>query len=172
MKGKHIILTGFMGSGKSSIGIKLSYRLKRVLLDTDKLIEKKENKSISEIFETFGEAYFREQETILLEKLQEETGPRIISVGGGTPMREENRTLLKALGIVIYLQVTPETVYERLKGDTTRPLLQGDDPMEKIRTLLAERKELYLAGADVVIDCDGKQINDLIEEICEAVKGK
>ena len=167
----HIILIGFMGSGKSTVGIKLSYRLQCPLFVTDKMIEKKEKRSISEIFEKEGENYFRAQETQLLLKLKEERAGQIFSVGGGTPLRAENRKLLRELGTVVYLKVSPETVYERLKGDTTRPLLQGTDPMEKIRVLLDERQKRYADAADIVITTDGKKPVQVVEEIVAALEG-
>ena len=126
VKMKNIILIGFMGSGKTSVGIRLSYRLRRTLTDTDKKIERLYRMSISEIFGRFGEEEFRNMETQCLEKLLEEPKGRIISVGGGLPMRDCNRELLKKLGWVVYLRVKPLTVCERLEADTSRPLLQGD----------------------------------------------
>ena len=166
MKTKNVVLIGFMGCGKSTIGIKLSYRFRRVVEDTDKLIERRQKRSISDIFAMEGEAYFRDLETQTLKDLTTEKGSKIISVGGGTPVREENRKLLKKLGTVVYLRVQPETVCERLKGDTTRPLLQGDNPQEKVRTLMESRKDAYESCADLIIDVDDKdvvQIVDLIE---------
>ncbi len=164
-RGDSIILIGFMGSGKSSTGVALSYRLQCTVLDTDKLIEKREGRSISEIFQTEGEDYFRMKETELLRELQEEKARHIYSAGGGTPLREENRELLGRLGTVVYLRVSPETVYERLKGDTTRPLLQGDDPMGRIRELLSQREDLYRKAADIVIEADDKNTTQAAEEI-------
>lgn len=166
-KEEHVILIGFMGSGKSSTGVALSYRLQRTVLDTDKLIERQEGRSISEIFRKEGEAYFRERETALLRELKKEKAKHIFSTGGGMPLREENRALLSELGTVVYLSVSPETVYERLKGDTTRPLLQGDNPLQKIKTLLAEREELYRQAADMVIRSDGKNTTQVADEIME-----
>lgn len=81
------------------------------------------------------------------------------------PLREENRVLLKKLGTVIYLRVKPETVITRLKGDTTRPLLQGDDSENKVRTLMKEREERYTEGADYILDVDQKSPNELVNEI-------
>lgn len=167
-KKDNIILIGFMGSGKSTTGIGLSYRLKRILIDTDKMIEKREKKSISEIFALQGEEYFREKETELLRELKKERAGRIFSVGGGTPLKAENRRLLRELGTVVYLKVSAETVYERLKGDTTRPLLQGDDPQKKIGVLLKEREERYMDAADIVIAADGKKTMQVVKEIAAA----
>lgn len=170
MRKENVILIGFMGSGKSTVGITLSYRLQYVLSDTDKMIEKKEGRSISEIFAVEGEEYFRQKETELLEKLKEEKGKQIFAVGGGTPLRAENRKLLRELGTVVYLKTSPEAVYERLRGDTTRPLLQGDDPMKKIRTLLGEREEIYRETADIITETDRKRPAQIAGEIEKVLK--
>lgn len=162
---ENVILTGFMGCGKSSMGIKLSYRMKMPLLDTDKMIEKKQGCTISEIFEKQGEERFRNLETECIGKILGQKGAYVISVGGGLPVREENRKILRDLGMVVYLRIRPETVYERLKEDTTRPLLQGDSPMEKIRELMDKRAALYEAGADLIIDADDLDTEDILSEI-------
>lgn len=169
-KKDNIILIGFMGSGKTTTGIKLSYKMRRTLLDTDKLIERQEGRSIADIFAAEGEAYFREQETGLLKKLLADTSHKIISVGGGTPLKAENRKLLRELGKVVYLKVSPETVYQRIQGDRTRPLLQGGEPMNKIRSLLAEREKLYEEAADIVITGDKKEPDEVLKEILEGYR--
>ena len=110
MKKKNIVLIGFMGSGKTSIGIRLSYRMRRAVEDTDKLIERRMGKKISEIFETEGEDYFRDLETKTLKDLIDRLQYHIIAVGGGTPVREENRKLLRELGTVFYLKASPESI--------------------------------------------------------------
>lgn len=165
----NIILIGFMGSGKSTVGIKLSYRLRHAMEDTDKLIEKEEGRTISEIFATDGEAYFRNLETECLKKLIQTANQKIISVGGGLPIREENHALLKKLGTVVYLRAKAETIYERVKHDTSRPLLQGDDPKGKIQTLMAQRADIYEKASDVIIDVDDKDFDTIIDEIVRAV---
>lgn len=167
---KHIILMGFMGCGKSSVGVRLSYKLQKAFLDTDNLIEKMEGMPISNIFDTYGEAYFREKETEVLAALKQEKADRIISLGGGTPLREENRMILKELGTVIYLKVSADTVYERLQGDTTRPLLQGENPKQRIEQLLEQRSRIYESAADVIICGDGKTHEEVIAEIMEVVQ--
>ena len=164
---QNIVLIGFMGSGKTTVGVKLSYRLRMTVEDTDKLIERREGRSISEIFADDGEEYFRELETNLLEELGERSGRRIYSVGGGTPVRSENRELLKKLGKVIYLRVKPETVYERLKEDSTRPLLQCEDPLGRIRSLLEARRAAYESCADVILDADELSTAEIIKKIEE-----
>lgn len=169
---KNVILIGFMGCGKTTVGLKLSYRLRRAIIDTDKEIEREEKRTISDIFATDGEAYFRERETECLRKLIETVKDQIVSVGGGLPMREENRKLLHELGQVFYLRAEEETIYERVKNDTTRPLLQGGDPLAKIRALLQERDPYYKAAADVIITVDGKGFDEILNEIEEYVKDR
>ena len=163
----NIILIGFMGCGKTSVGIKLSYQMKRTMIDTDKWIEQNQKMTVSEIFDAFGEEEFRRLETRCLRKLVAGPGRQIISTGGGLPMRKENHPLLKELGKVFYLRVSPETVYERLKNDTTRPLLQVENPKERIRTLLLERGPVYEACADVIIDVSELSFEEILDSILE-----
>lgn len=165
----NVILIGFMGCGKTTVGLRLSYRLRRTVIDTDKEIEREEQRTISDIFARDGEAYFRDRETACLRKLTGSANNQIISVGGGLPLWEENRELLHELGQVFYLRASGETIYERVKEDTTRPLLQGGDPLTKIRTLLEERDPYYSAAADVVITVDDKSFEQILNEIEEQV---
>lgn len=166
---KNIILIGFMGCGKTTLGLRLSYKLQTPVEDTDKLIELNEGRSISQIFAEDGESYFRELETKLLREIQERSYKRILSVGGGTPVKTENRELLKACGTVIYLRIQPETVYERLKNDAKRPLLQCEDPLAKIRELMAARKDAYEACADYVVDVDALSMDEVLERVMEVL---
>lgn len=166
----NIILIGFMGSGKTSVGIRLSYQMRRTMIDTDKWIEQRQKMSVSEIFARCGEAAFREMETDCLKALIETADKQIISVGGGLPVKEENRGLLKRLGLVFYLKASSEVVYERLKGDTTRPLLQVDNPLEKIRELLAARSPIYEACADVVLDVSRMTFDEILGQIAKEKK--
>lgn len=161
----NIILIGFMGCGKTSLGIRLSYRIKRTIVDTDKQIEKEQGKTISDIFALYGEEAFRDMETAYLHKLLQDKESRIISVGGGLPVQERNHALLHKLGTVIYLRAEADTIYERLRYDTTRPLLQGEDPRGKIEALLRQRAPIYEKAADAVIDVDGKDFEEILNEI-------
>ncbi len=165
----NVILIGFMGCGKSTVGLRLSYRLRRTLIDTDKEIEKEERRAISDIFAADGEAYFRDRETAIIQKLINSANNQIISVGGGLPVREKNRALLHKLGQVFYLQAEAATIYERVKDDTTRPLLQVEEPLKRIETLIRERDPYYRAAADVVITVDGKSFSQILDEIEEQV---
>ena len=166
-RGKNIVLIGFMGSGKTTVGIKLSYKLHMPVEDTDKLIERRQGKSISDIFAEEGEEAFRRMETALLQEIAGRDYGRILSVGGGTPVRQENRKLLRACGTVVYLRARAETIFERLQGDTTRPLLQCEDPLGRIRELLAERGSAYEECADIVVDVDGCPIETILARIEE-----
>lgn len=165
----NVILIGYMGCGKSTVGKRLSYRMKMPYVDTDKLIEAKQGVTITEIFATKGEAAFRDMETECVKSLFEYKQDYVIAVGGGLPMREVNRELLGELGTVVYLRAKPETIYERLKGDTTRPLLQGEDPQGKICSMIDVRGPVYESAANVCIDVDGKTFDDILKEIEEAV---
>lgn len=161
----NVILIGFMGSGKTTVGLRLSYRLRKPVLDTDKEIERKEKRTIADIFAAEGEAYFREKETACLRTLLESVHDHIISTGGGLPLREANRELLRRLGQVFYLRAEAETIYERVKSDTSRPLLQCSDPAERIRVMTAQRDACYREAADVVIQVDGKSFEQILNEI-------
>ncbi len=164
----HLILIGFMGSGKTSMGLRLSYRLQMPVDDTDKIIEARTGMSISQIFASQGEGAFRQMETELLREIREgKFSRRIISLGGGTPVQLQNQPLIRQCGTVIYLRIRPETVYERLKDDTSRPLLQGPDPLEKIRKMIRERGLAYERCADLILDVDEKKQPELVEEIAE-----
>lgn len=166
----NVILTGFMGCGKSSVAVKLSYRLKKPMTDTDKWIEKRQKKTITEIFAQDGEEAFRQMETEALQGLKATAKNQVISVGGGLPVKEENRALMKEIGQVVYLRARPETLYERVKGDNGRPLLQCEDPLERIRKLLEERKEAYESAADLIVDVDGKNFAQILFEIERGLK--
>ncbi|MBD5543795.1 MAG: shikimate kinase [Lachnospiraceae bacterium] len=164
-----IILIGYMGCGKSTIGKRLSYAVRKPFLDTDKIIERKADRTISELFAEKGEAYFRDMETACIRELMAESGEYVIAAGGGLALREENRRLLKELGKVVYLRADPETIYERLKKDDTRPLLKGENPKEKIRIMMGERAAVYEEAAEIIIDVDGKDFEDIVKEIGEKI---
>ena len=161
----NIVLIGFMGCGKTTVGQALAEQLSYAFLDTDLYIEEKEGMAISEIFKEKGEDYFRNLETSSLLELVEQTKETIVSSGGGLPLRPENAKLLQKLGFVIYLKVEKETVLERLQGDTTRPLLQCEDPAKKVEELLEYRNPIYEVGAHLVVSVDKKSVEEIVEEI-------
>lgn len=169
----NIILTGYMGSGKTTAGKCVAEQNGYTFADTDELIEKQQQRSISEIFASDGEQAFRNMETELLKKLiADGNGNLVISTGGGMPVREENRPLLSRLGKVVYLKADPQTIYNRIKGDLTRPLLQCGNPGEKIKEMLAVRGPIYEQTASVIIEVDGLKPSDVAEEIMKKCGGK
>ena len=137
--------------------------MKRKSVSIDDLIESKEGRSVKQIFEESGEAYFRNREK---EAVQEAAGKEflVIDCGGGVVLDPQNIVKLKANGILIYLSATPETVYERVKNKDSRPLLNVKDPLRRIRELLKERKPLY-AQADFTVATDNKTVNETCKEI-------
>ncbi len=161
-KNRNIILIGYMGSGKSTVGRKAARALEYVFLDTDVLIEEQEGMTISRLFEEKGESYFREQETEIIRDLISGPKGNIIATGGGLPMKEGNGELLKELGTVIYLKAETDTLVRRLAGDTVRPLLQNGDLREKIDTMLAIRGPVYERIADVVLETDDMSFYEII----------
>ena len=169
-KAPHLVRIGFMGSGKTSIGKSLSYKLCRAFYDTDKMIEDSEGMTISDIFASKGERYFRELETNILREIRDDRIPRIYSLGGGTPVLLQNQPLIKMCGTVVYLRIGAEEVYERLKGDTTRPLLQCDDPPSKIKKLIALRAPAYERCADIIIDTGNVSRDSVIADVLDRLR--
>ena len=162
---KNIVLMGFMGAGKTTIGKKLAKALEYEFVDTDEWIEKEQDRKISDIFAEDGEAVFRDMETDLLKRLQNREEKFVLSIGGGMPVREENRALLRNLGIVIYLKTSKEEIIRRVSGDKNRPLLQGGDLEEKVTNLMNAREQIYVETAHVEVIIDEKNPLEVIEEI-------
>ena len=149
-----IVLIGFMGAGKTTIGKLLADQTGLPFTDLDEYIEQKEGCSVSEIVASHGENYFRVLETEALQEIARDSAAHVLACGGGTPLREENRRIMRRIGMVIWLQVEPATVSVRLKDDTTRPLLVGPDPEKKISGLLSEREDRYRAACDIELPAD------------------
>jgi len=167
---KNIFLTGFMGSGKTSLGKILAERLKVDFYDTDELVSSWQKLSVKEIFKRYGESFFREREREALKFLAEkEQGTCVISTGGGAVLREENRLLMKNSGLVVFLDVSPQEAYKRLKGTEDRPLLEVENPLEKIRALLEERKPFY-DKADISVNTAGKTLPEVAAELLKKIK--
>ncbi|MFI3201283.1 MAG: shikimate kinase [Eubacteriales bacterium] len=162
---RQIILVGCMGCGKSSVGKALSKELQFELVDMDALIEDEEGRSISNIFKEEGEPYFRRLEVNLLQRVLKRKEDLVISVGGGLPITIDNQECLKSQKGVIYLKATVDTLWERVKGNTRRPLLQTANPKEKIASLLEEREEIYQMVANYIVETDGKSVKGICEEI-------
>jgi shikimate kinase len=160
-----IALAGFMGTGKSRIGWELSRRLSLTFIDTDKVIERVSCLRISDIFEYYGEATFREYESEIVKRTLR-LDEVVISTGGGTVMRSENRDMLKSRGPVIVLWASPETIYLRTRR-SQRPLLQVANPIEKIYELMEARKEAYADVAAFHVSTDNRHSSDVVEEIVD-----
>ena len=151
----NIYLTGFMGTGKSTVADALSKMTGKAVIDMDKALTEQFNMPISRIFEQQGEGVFRSAEKELLRKLSKSREPLIVSCGGGVVKDDENIALMKASGKVILLTASPKTLFERLKDDNERPLLKGRLSVEGIRELLLERSRMYEKAADHTIETDG-----------------
>ena len=162
MKYNKIALIGMMGCGKSAVSKKLAQRLNFNCYELDEIFEQ-ENGKITDFFAQFGEEKFREIETNILKKYLNYNG--VFSCGGGIILKSENRDLLfKDNILTIYLEANSETIYNRIKNDTTRPLLQVENPRKKIEEILKKREEFYNL-ATIKITTDNKTINEIIEEI-------
>lgn len=161
----NIVLVGYMGSGKSTIGQYIAREFGYNFIDTDEYIESKQKITINEIFAEYGEEYFRNLETEALKVLHSKCVKTIISTGGGMPLRVKNQNILCNIGKVIYLSAKSETIYDRVKTSTNRPLLACDDPKKKIKEMLEIRNPIYSNVANYIISTDEKKIEDIALEI-------
>ncbi len=159
----NIVLTGFMGTGKSKIGRRLAKKLRMSYLDTDELIEKREKDSISAIFKKRGKEYFRRLETKVVKEVALFDN-YVISTGGGVVLKEGNIRLLKKNAFIVCLFASPEVILKRTKGDEKRPLLKGDDRKERIKELLKMRRPFY-EKADFSVDTSVLDSEGVVEEI-------
>ncbi len=165
----HIFLTGYMGTGKTSVSHRLSVLLDMKELDTDEFIASREGMTVNDIFAVKGEEYFRDLETQLLRELGESGGRTqdlIVSCGGGMVLRDENAALMRGCGKVIWLTATPETILERVGDDDSRPLLRGNKNTAYIADMLKKRNPKYAAAANAVVATDGRSVDDICREIC------
>ena len=165
---RNIVLTGFMGSGKTTVGELIAEKTGRAFIDTDDLIEQRAGKSIPRIFEEEGENAFRDLETEAVQQAAQ-TNARVIATGGGAVMRPQNRKALRATGDVVFLDAEPETLLRRIQNDGTRPLLQTENPLEHARALLKERRSVYLQ-ADLTIQTERLTAAQTADAILEALQ--
>lgn len=165
----NIVLIGFMGAGKSTISDFLRTVFAMEIVEMDQIIAERQGMSISDIFETYGEEYFRDLETNLLIEMQSRTNV-VISCGGGVPMRERNVVEMKKNGRVVLLTAKPETILERVKDNHDRPLLEGNKTVPYIAQLMEKRREKYEAAADIVIETDGKSELQICEELVQSLR--
>ncbi|MGD1978927.1 MAG: shikimate kinase [Akkermansiaceae bacterium] len=166
---RNIILIGFMGTGKSTIGRRLSRTFGYPLIDTDQLIVEQQGRPIPEIFAEEGEEAFRDMETNLLRSLSRHSG-HIIATGGGIIGREENRLILRNLGYVVWLIAGPAEILARTSRNSNRPLLNHDRPEETIRNLLEVRTPYYKATAHLSIETDQLSFDEVATGIIESAR--
>jgi len=163
---KNVFLIGFMGCGKSTMARLLSEKISAELVEMDETIESETGMSINEIFEKYGERHFRDLESELISRITEKGGA-IVSCGGGAILREKNIECMKKNGEIIYLSATPETIYARVRFSTNRPLLNGNMNVEYIASLMGKRLPMYKKAADKTIVVDGKEKQQILEEILQ-----
>jgi len=159
----NIALIGFMGTGKSSVGRLVADQLHFTFLDTDDVIVARAGKPITDIFAQEGEADFRERECRLVEELTHRTRT-VIATGGGLPVNPANLTSLKSHALVICLWSSPEQIWERVRNQAHRPLLNESDPLVKVRSLLAAR-EPYYRQADVLVNTEMRSIREVAQQV-------
>jgi shikimate kinase len=159
--GKNIVLIGFMGTGKSSVGTRLGQKLHREFLDMDREIEHLLGMPVERIFRVYGEMRFRSEERLLAEKLGKRRN-LVIATGGGVVLDPENIQALKQNGLVVCLQAKPEDILERVnRKKGTRPLLKKGSSIEDIQEMLKQREAFY-STADLTIDTSGKELEEIV----------
>ncbi|MBI5874458.1 MAG: shikimate kinase [Deltaproteobacteria bacterium] len=164
---KNIVLTGFMGTGKTAVGRRLARELNLTFIDTDDLIEKEAGKSIAQIFAAHGEDYFRSLESKAIDDVSSKT-KIVIATGGGAIVNPENLEALKKNGIVIYLTASIDAILSRVGNGDERPLIACGDKREKISALLKAREPFY-KKADFIIDTTTKTVGEVVKEIKKIV---
>ncbi|MBQ1310555.1 MAG: shikimate kinase [Blautia sp.] len=160
----HIVIIGFMGSGKTRVGKRLSQEYKLPFVDVDKVIVKRMGMSVKDIFEKFGEPYYRALETMTIKELTKDTERKVISLGAGLPMQEQNQKIIPQLGKVVYIRGSLSTLKKRLE-DTNNPLMQEENREEKLKKLLKQRDPVYEKFANVVVVTGVQPVDGLIREI-------
>ena len=165
----NLILIGFMGTGKTSLGKLLAEKLGRGFIDIDQKIEQDAGISIPQIFERYGEKYFRELEKKTVEEITKRHG-LIIATGGGTVKDEDNMRMLKSSGLIVCLTTEPEEIFRRTERRGERPILDGgEDRLQTIKKLLSERQKFY-AQADYTIDTTDWSPLQIMNDICKHFK--
>lgn len=170
IKNKNIVLTGFMGTGKTTVGYILASSLKRTLIDTDQMIEEKTGLTVSQIFVQHGESYFRDLESELILKLKQyRPGSLVIATGGGAVLRGRNLKILSENGVIIALTASPSAILRRISKTNQRPLLAGEGAVEKIKTKLREREQYY-RQCSFQLDTTGRTPQQVAREIIAFIK--
>lgn len=163
MKMSNLVLIGFMGTGKTTIGRKAARRLGMQFIDTDHEIERVTDMTVNDLFKKHGEIRFRSEEKAAVKRITR-NDHQVIATGGGVVLNQENIETLRKNGIIICLSATDDVIYDRVKGKKNRPLLQTENPLETIKNMLAERKPLY-EKADGVVETTGREVEDVVNEV-------
>jgi len=171
MRTQNIFLVGPMGAGKSTIGRQLAESLSYEFRDSDHEIQRRTGVDIPTIFEYEGEEGFRERESQAIEDLIAEDRI-VLATGGGAVMRPENRQALAARGMVIYLHCSPDQQHARTVRDRNRPLLDTDDPLQRLRDLMEEREPLYRQVADMVVSTEKRGTVSVVKEILRRLESE
>ena len=166
---KTVYLCGFMGCGKSTLGFYASKKLSLPIVDSDYIVAKKEKQTITEIFASKGEEYFRNAETRVIRSLSFQS-PRVVSLGGGAVLREKNVKFMKRRGLIVFIDTPFDVIFERVKRNDRRPLAASLD-YNGLYELYEKRKDLYLSAADVIL-CPKDTVRDTYEEFIRLLKGK
>lgn len=169
LRGANLFLIGMMGSGKTTVGTLLAQRLGYSFIDTDAVIEQVTQRSIPEVFAQDGEAAFREIETQVLGHVVSHVR-MVIATGGGLAAQVENWRYLQH-GVVVWLDASPEILYQRLQGDRTRPLLQNENPYQRLVDLLEERRSRYTQADLHITIAEDESPEQTADRIIEAVRG-
>jgi shikimate kinase len=164
----HLYLTGYRGTGKSAVGVALARQTDRPVIDLDQVIEANAGQSIRQIFDAGGEILFRDLESEALITVSQ-SGPAVISLGGGTILKDQNRDVIKRTGVCFWLVASAETIANRINSDAAtaenRPPLTPLDQLSEIRELLQRRADSYTQAADHKIDTEDKSVEDIATEI-------
>ena len=165
----NIFLVGMMGAGKTTLGKALAQRLRREFVDTDRILVERTGVPVATVFEIEGEEGFRRRESGVLAELAHREDC-VIATGGGAILAEENRRVMRDAGTVIYLRARLESLWERTRHDTTRPLLSTPDPRGTLASLLEARDPLYRDAAHVVVDTGAQSANTLVNRVVAALR--
>lgn len=171
MRAQNIFIVGPMGAGKSTVGRQLSEMLSYTFKDSDQEIQRRTGVDIPTIFEYEGESGFRARERSVIEALVSEERI-VLATGGGAIVNAENRQDLAARGVVIYLHCSAEQQYARTARDRNRPLLDTEDPLARLRDLMAEREPLYRQVADMVVSTEKRGTSSVVKEICRRLESE
>lgn len=158
-----------MGSGKSTVARRMKNGYGFQLIEMDEAIEKEQGMRISDIFQKYGEQYFRDLETAYLKKIEQKEAC-VVSCGGGVALRKENVEIMQKCGIIVWLNASPQIILQRVKRNDNRPLLHNRKTIEDITAMMEARRPMYENAAQLVVSIDGKESRDIAKEIAERIK--